>query len=92
MFPDLHFLLRTVVLQPLDAIFAALDLRRGRGVLLLQLLDLVAFVEQRGNSSRPSQRDDSVHHHQRERNGIAGAAADHRETQAMGKSLDQDFY
>lgn len=91
MLPDFHFLLRAAVFQPLNPFFAALDLGRSRRVLLLQLLDLAALVEQRGDSPRTPQRYYTVDCNQAEHHGVAGAAADRAEAQTMGKGLNQGF-
>ena len=91
MLPDLHFLLGAAVFQPLDAIFTALNLGGGGRILLLQLLDLAALVQQCGNSPRPAQRHDSVHDDQPEHHGVTGAAANRGEAYTMREGMDQGF-
>ena len=83
MLADFHFLLGGVLFQALDAFLAALNRRRHGSVLLFELANLAALVEQCRNSLRSTQRRYAIQHDQRKRQRITCTAADDREPKPM---------
>ena len=65
---DLHLLLARALLQAADPIAAVLDLAGHRRVLILQVADLAAFLQQRLHTLRPAHGDPGVRDHDGEQN------------------------